>query len=919
MVVGEEPGRGLVGRQRERAVLERLLDSGRSGDGSVLVVYGEPGVGKTALLEYAVEAAEGFRVVRTAGVEGEMELAYAALQQLCSPILEFSERLPDPQRDALGVGFGLSAGQAPSPFLVGLAVLGLVSVAAEEQPLLCVVDDAQWLDDASAKALGFVARRLLAERIALAFATRDIGAGMARFAELRVDPLGRRDARALLGSVVAARLDESVFERIIAETGGNPLALLELPRGLTPAQLASGFGLLATLPLSTGIEESFTRRLVHLQRDARRLLLLAAAEPLGDPALLWRAARQLGISETAAHTLEQEGLLTLDGSVTFRHPLVRSAVYGSADPNDRREVHRALADATDPQTDADRRAWHRAQATSAPDEQVASKLEKSAARAQSRGGFAAAAAFLERSSELTVKPAARASRALVAAEAKRQAGALDDALALAAIAARGPLDDSQRAQLDVLRARVAFGFDRGSDAPSLLLQAAQRLEPIDASQARDTYLDAITAALFAGRLAKETNVREVAKLALAAPRPERTARAVDDLLDGLALLITKGATTGTPILQRTVNAFCRNDVTDEERVRWSWLAAQAAAFIWDYDGWDLLTARQVELARDAGALTVLPVALSIRAGVHLFAGELNIAASLVDRSEALADATDARTDRYAAVLLAALRGRELDAQELLDANAKESASRGEGLGVSVTRWAAATLYNGLARYNDAFSAAEDVLEDPDDLSFGPFATVELVEAASRTGRSDTSMAALGRLEATTSASHKPWGEAIAARSRALLSEEDAAENRYRDAIEVLTDTPLRLDLARTHLVYGEWLRRVRRNVEAREQLRLAHSLFSDFGMEGFAGRARIELRATGEHARVRSVETSNQLTPQEAQISQQVAEGATNVEIAAKLFISPSTVEYHLHKVFRKLGVESRTQLARHVLESQSR
>ncbi|HEY4747163.1 MAG TPA: ATP-binding protein, partial [Steroidobacteraceae bacterium] len=381
MVVRVQAGR-LLGRQRERAVLERLLGTARNGHGSVLVVNGEPGVGKTALLEYAVESGEDFRVVRTAGVEGEMKLDYAALQQLCSPILEFSDRLPDPQRDALGVAFGLSGGPAPSPLLVGLAVLGLLSDAAEQQPLLCLVDDAQWLDDASARALAFVARRLLAERIALAFATREVGSGLARFPQLHVEPLGRRDARALLESVLAARLDEAVLERIIAETGGNPLALLELPRGLTPAQLAGGFGLPAALPLSTGIEQSFTRRLARLPRDARRLLLLAAAEPVGDPALLWRAAQQLGIPETAAHAAESEGLLTLDGAVVFRHPLVRSAVYGAAEPKERREAHRALADATDPQIDPDRRAWHRAQAASVPDEEVATELERSAARAQ---------------------------------------------------------------------------------------------------------------------------------------------------------------------------------------------------------------------------------------------------------------------------------------------------------------------------------------------------------------------------------------------------------------------------------------------------------------------------------------------------------------------------------------------------------
>src|SRR6202163_1671272 len=424
------PGGQLLGRQREREVLGRLLNAARGGDGGVLVVHGDTGVGKTALLEWTVEEGRQLRVLRTVGVEGEMELPFAALQQLCSPVLDRAERLPDPQRDALSVAFGLSAGQAPSPFLVGLAALGLLSEASEEQPLLCVVDDAQWLDGASARALAFVARRLPAERIALAFATRDVGSGLARFAQLRVEPLGRRDARALLESVLAARLDESVLERIVAETGGQPLALLERPRGLTPAQLAGGFGLPTALPLSTGIEQSFTRRLARLPRDARRLLLLAAAEPVGDAALLWRAAQLLGIPETAAHVAESEGLLVLDGAIVFRHPLVRSAVYGAADPSERREAHRALADATDPQLDPDRRAWHRAQAASVPDEDVAAELERSAGRAQARGGWAAVAAFLERAAALTPGSTHRAQRLFAAAAAKRDAGDLEAALGL---------------------------------------------------------------------------------------------------------------------------------------------------------------------------------------------------------------------------------------------------------------------------------------------------------------------------------------------------------------------------------------------------------------------------------------------------------------------------------------------------------
>ena len=573
MAVSETAER-LLGRQRERAVLERLLDTARDGHGAVLVLHGDPGVGKTALLEYAVEAGQDFRVVRTAGVQGEMELDYAALQQLCSPLLDFSERLPDPQRDALGVAFGLSAGQAPSPFLVGLAVLGLFSEAAEREPLLCLVDDAQWLDGASARALAFVAHRLLAERVVLAFATRDVGGGWARFPQVRVEPLGRRDARALLESVLAARLDESVLERIVAETGGNPLALLELPRGLTPAQLAGGFGLPAALSLSAGIEQSFTRRLARLPRDTRRWLLLAAAEPVGDLALLWRAAQQLGIPETAARAVEAEGFLTMEGAVVFRHPLVRSAVYGAAEPNERRKAHRALADATDPQLDPDRRAWHRAQAASEPDEELAVELERSAGRAQARGGLAAAAAFLEGAVTLTREPSRRARRALAAAQTKFQAGALDDALRLLAEAETGALSDLERARVALLRAQTAFVATRGSNAPPLLLEAARRLAALDPTLARETYLDALSAAMFAGRFAGPGgSALEVAQAASAAP-PPHAPRGSDLLLDALATLFSGTYEAAVPILRRAQAAFS-TDESAIEQLRWLWLATIA--------------------------------------------------------------------------------------------------------------------------------------------------------------------------------------------------------------------------------------------------------------------------------------------------------------------------------------------------------
>jgi DNA-binding CsgD family transcriptional regulator len=901
----------LVGRQRERAVLGRLLETARDGRGAVLVVHGDPGVGKTALLEWVAEAGGDFRVVRAAGVEGEMELDYAALQQLCSPILEFTEHLPDPQRDALEVAFGLRTGEAPSPFLIGLAVLGLVSDAAEQQPLLCVVDDAQWLDGASARALAFVARRLLAERVALVLATREVGGGWDRFPQLRVDPLGRRDARALLDSVLPARLDESVLERILAETGGNPLALLELPRGLTPGQLAGGFGLPTALPLSAGIEQSFARRLARLPLDARRLLLLAAAEPVGDPALLWRAAQQLGIAETAAHAAESEGLLTLDGAVVFRHPLVRSAVYGAAEPNERRDAHRALANATDPRLDPDRRAWHRAQAAPVPDEGVAAELEHSAARAQARGGFAAAAAFLERAAVLTPDPVRRAQRTLIAAQTKFRAGALDDALALLSSTQIGALDELECARVELLRAQIAFVSTHGSDAPSMLLEAARRLTPLSPALAYETYLEALSAALFAGRLAAPgASALDVARAAKAAPRPP-VFGGLELLLDGLATSLRDGYEASVPILRESERESDIGSMPVSEQLRWKWLAAVASNHLWEDARWEAISERHVRIARETGAIGELPLALSQRVYVHLFAGELTTAASLVEEIRAASEALGVNLTPYGAVGFVALRGRESEAISLIDESRVDATRRGEGIGLSVLDWAQAVLYNGLGRYDDARVAALRLFEYLHDVG-GPvnWGMVELIEATVRAGTPELAAGVCSRLAEMARASGTNWALGVAARSEALMVEDQRAEALYVQAIDRLGRTRMAVDLARAHLLYGEWLRRQRRRLDARTHLRSAHDRFSDFGMEAFAERARVELEATGEHARRRTLDTLDQLTPQELQISRLVAQGNTNREIAAQLFISPSTVEYHLRKAFRKLGVRSRTQLA---------
>jgi DNA-binding CsgD family transcriptional regulator len=909
----------LLDRLPERAALGQLLEGARDGRSGVLVLRGEPGAGKTALLEDAVESAAGLRVARVAGVESEMELAFAALQQLCAPLLDQLAALPGPQREALGVAFGLSTGAAPDRFLVGLAVLSLLSEAAAQQPLLCVVDDAQWLDRASAQALGFAARRLLAEPVALVFAAREPGEELGGLPELPVGGLAEGDARELLGSVISGPLDERVRDRIIAETQGNPLALLELPRGVTPAELAAGFGLPGVpgtagapgLPGVAGrVEDSFRRRLQGLPAATQRLMLVAAAEPAGEPALVWPAAQRLGIGAGAAAPAADAGLLVIGERVVFRHPLVRSAAYRAAAPSERRAAHAALAAATDPRADPDRRAWHRAQATLGPDEEVAAELERSAGRAQARGGLAAAAAFLQRSAALTLDPVRRAERALAAAQATCQAGAFETALGLLATAEAGPPDPLRRARADLVRGQVAFASSRGSDAPPLLLKAARELEPLDVRLARETYLDALAAAIFAGRLALGGGMREVAEAARAAPPPPGPPRAPDLLLDGLARLICQGYAAGAPVLRQAVSAFGGTDLSTEEGLRWLWLAGRAAQIVWDYDSGDALSARQVTLARDAGALIALPLAFYTRAGVHLWAGEFTEAASMVAQADSVTEATGSSIAPYGALALAVFRGQEIQAAELIQTITDDAGRRGEGGALSAAQWAEAVLGNSLGRYEQALAAAQRASEDFPAAWFAGWALAELVEAAVRSAVPGRAADALERLSGIARACGTDWALGIEARSRALVTEGEDAESLYREAIDRLGRTRLRVELGRAHLVYGEWLRRQRRHRDARDQLASAYEIFRSAGAAAFAERARIELRASGGHAHERAVETRDPLTAQEALIARMAADGASNPEIAEQLFISRATVAYHLRKVFTKLDLSSRSQLA---------
>ena len=949
-VVSSEPG--LIGRGAE---LERLF--GLVERGGALVLRGEPGIGKSSLLAAASRhaIAGGVRVLSASGVESEADLAFSGVHQLLLPLLAGTrslravqpgvgapgsstsmiggiEHLPEPQRGALGAVFGLEVEAVPDRFLVGLAVLNLLSAEGERSPLLCVLDDAHWLDQDSRRALAFVARRLLADSVVMLFASSEPSEELRGVPELFVEGLNEADARELLGEVAPGRLDERVRERILAETRGNPLALLELPRGLTPAQLAGGFGLPAEAPearsLSGRIEQSFLRQLDALPSETRLLLLVAAAEPVGDPALLWGAAGRLGIGYEALAPAATSGVLEVGGRVRFRHPLVRSAVYGAASPSDRQKVHQALADATDAELDPDRRAWHRAQASSGPDEEVAAELERSAARAQRRGGLAAGAAFLERATGLTLDPALRTERALAAAGAKFESAALDAAADLLAIAEMGPGDELQRARVERLRAQIAFartgsadipGLTLGPQAPALLLDAAKRLEPLDAELSRETYLEAVTAAMCTGSEGGGCGVRAVAEAARQAPPGPSPPRPVDLLLDGLVTRFTEPYPAAVPALRQALTALAGRAGRGEDSPRWLWFACPVAPEplaldLWDDETWHELATRAVGICREAGALAVLPNALTYRASLHVLAGEFAAASALLDEAYAIAEATGSAPLRYPSLLLAAWRGQEAAALDVIAAGIQDARDRGLERSIGFAQCVTAVLYNGLARYGEALEAAQRArayfpADDLDDLGPLGWALIELVEAGVRIDSREVASDALRELAERTRASGTNWALGIEARSRALLSEGEVAERLYTEAVERLTRTRVRVELARAHLLYGEWLRRENRRVDAREQLRCAREMFVSMGAEAFAERASRELLATGERARQRRDDTRGQLTSKEEQIARLACDGLTDREIGNRLFISPRTVEWHLRNVYAKLEIRSRMEL----------
>jgi len=905
---------GLTDRRAECGVLDRLAGAVGAGESRALVVRGDPGVGKTALLEYLAARASDSRcqVIRVVGVQSEMELAFAGLHQLCAPMLSRAGQLPVPQRDALLTALGVAAGQPPDRFLLGLAVLGLLSEVAGDRALMCLVDDVHWLDRTSAHVLGFTARRLAADPVGLVFAAREPGEELAGLAELEVGGLGDDDARMLLESALAGPLDARVRDLIIAETRGNPLALLELPRGLTPAELAGGFGLPGATPLTGRIEDSFARQLEALPAETRRLVLLAAADPSGDRALVWRASGRLGIPVQAAVPAADAGLVEFGAWVRFRHPLARSAAYRLAPIQARQEVHTALAEVTDPVADPDRRAWHRARAAPGPDEEVAAELERSAERAQARGGLAAAAAFLERAVALTADPVRRAGRALDAARAHVQAGGFGNALDLLAAAedqGSGGLDEFASARVDLLRGQIAFASSRGSDAPPLLLKAAKRLEPLNRDLARDTYLTAWMAATYAGHLAGADHLLAVGRAAQALPPPEQASGPLDLLLEGFARLVTDGPAAAAPALRQAVSAFASADIPMSDRLQFGPMAQGAAIALWNEEGQRAILTRQVQLARSVGALDQLPVDLVALAIDEAWRGDFAGASSLIAECDAVCEATGGSSVApIAAMFLGGLRGDEATITPLIQVTLAAAEAGGRGGAVTGAHWAAAVLHNGLGRYADALTAAEKATRDA--TVFTSILVVpELVEAATRSGNTDVAAGALQRLTETTQPSGTDLALGVEARCRALLSDGETAERLYQEAIDRLGRTQLRPDLARAHLLYGEWLRRQGRRVDARQHLRTAYDMLTAIGMAAFAERARRELTATGETVNKRTVETPDQLTAQETLIARMARDGLSNAEIGAQLFLSTRTVEWHLRKVFTKLGVSSRRQL----------
>ncbi|MFF5563988.1 ATP-binding protein [Streptomyces sp. NPDC012623] len=886
------PPAQLVGRQAEIRRIDELAEAARAGRGGALVLRGEAGIGKSALLDHTRRTASGFRTVGADGSQYERELPFAALHRLCVPMLPHLAELPAPHSEALRTVFGLVTG-VPDVFRIGLATLELLSRAARDRPLLCLIDDAQWLDTASSKVLAFLARRVSCDRVAMVFAVRpqQPPGELDDLPGLFVGGLNDSEARTLLAARSHAPLDDQVGQRIVSEARGNPLALLELPGagGFTPPDASS---------VPTRIERGFEARLAGLPDGARLLLTVASADPTGDPGLLWPAARQLDIDLTAAGAAATStGLVEFSTRIRFCHPLARSVVYRSAEAAQRATAHRVLAAATDPVVDPDRRAWHRAQAVTAPDEDVAAELERSALRARSRGGVAAAAAFLARAAELSMDTAERTERTLAAVRAKLDAGIGDSAAELLATVENTKLDELQCARVDLLRGQIAFQRHNDGNGPMFMLRAAQRLSESDPERSRESFLDALEMSLVVGRASG------VMDMVLAAARTAASAPGPPDVLDALTRLAAEGHRAAVPLIRTILDG--------EDTPMWTrrpGLAVMLACELWDPHTHRAIVEWLMKTGRESGSPLLLRLGLAQLTSSAVLTGDFGQAMAAVAEEEAIADAIGGPPVTYHRLQLAALRGHRREALELFETVTAAATERGAGQLIANTHWAAAVLHNGLGDYPAALAAARRATAHGD-LFLTGFSLPELVEAAVRCGERDAATTALESLTERTDASGTTSGLGIAAYARGLVT---GVEDHYREAVEHLEQSPMIPYRARAHLLYGQWLRREGRRRDCRHHLRTAHALLSERGIDAFARRAADELRATGEKAPARSGPAFDQLTAQEMYIARLVATGATSKEVAARLFLSPRTIDAHLRNIFRKLGVTSRRQLRDH-------
>ena len=918
-----------MGREAECSAIDGLLGGARQGSSGVLVLRGPAGIGKTSLLDAAVAGAKDFASSWVAGVESEIALGFAAVHQLVQPFLDRINDLPEPQRHALESVFGLAPHGPPDPLLVFLAVLTLLDSAATQQPLFLVIDDAHWLDEESARVLAFVARRLHADPIVMLFALRDPEARARNsfdvLPQLEIHGLGEADSRALLEDAAGGRLDPDVADRLIDATQGNPLALTEFVAGLDPEQLEGIAPLPDPLPVRRMLQDQFAARTRELPTAAQSLLLLASAERFGDPALLHHAANAMGVSwHEGVASIEAAGLATFTPAACFRHPLVRSAVYHSAPPSECRRAHQALADALVGDEDVDRRVWHLGCAAEAPDEDIAAALECSSARVFQRGGTQAAAEYLLRAADLTPDAARKIDRLLAAVRMRSAEGDGTRAQPLLDAVMARVGDDRQRAEAEWTQGLIWLGAGRAHDAMRALTRAVSSIDQYDDGMPLHALITAENALLYTGSLRERSMAETITATVLHLLSTASSLRPTEELVRGMAIRLTGDYVGAAPKIRAALAGLrqrVENDVgaltmqdAHEHGAMLFLLAVNAACSVLDDAGFDLATRSWVEFGRRTRTLTTLPIALDLRSVSHVFAGRFQAAETAIREADDIVSFTGARghigESGLGRLFLAAYRGDEPAARAIAERRSLDARERGNGVDLDQSHFALALLGVGMARYADALDHCR-AIEVHDSVALSMLAFPLLIEAAVRGGDRATADAAQERFSEWTTASSTEWALGLLASTRALLAPDESAEEYYTEALERLGRTTVAVDLARVQLLYGEWLRRTRRRRDAREPLRTALGFFERVGADAFAERTRRELAATGEHSRPRSDATRDMLTVQEAQIAQLVAEGMTNPQIASQLYISKSTVEYHLRKIYRKLGVTSRTQLAR--------